>query len=149
MLTACNGNEQDETSAIGYGPLAGDNVSDTDSDTTSTSDEDLAAGINAKSEKTGQCWQTEVIDVLYNIMGKVALETYRKMTGGAFALSMICFALWMSWRLLKQLSSFKEETMGEVWTEIAKMFFMCLICGLIASQVKSLATSKSLPFLVA
>lgn len=125
MLTACSGNEKSQSYA--QGPV----------ETASGDGSSLAAGVNAK-RSDGQCWQTEVVDVLYNIMGKVALETYRKMTGGALALSLVGFAIWMSWRLLKQLGSFKEETMGEVWTEIAKMFFLCLVCGLIASRVNLL-----------
>lgn len=122
MLTACSGNEQTESYA--QGPV----------ETAYGDGQSLADDVNAKRDN-GQCWQTEVVDVLYNIMGKVALETYRKMVKGALALSMVGFAIWMSWRLLKQLGSFKEETMGEVWTEIAKMFFLCLICGTIASRV--------------
>lgn len=115
MLTACNGDEKSNTEQA---PVA------TNADETQMAD-----------DLTGSCWQTEVIDVLYNLMGKVALETYKKMIGGALPLMMVAFALWLSLRLVKHLSSFKEETMGEVWTEIAKMFFLCLFCGIIVSQV--------------
>lgn len=111
MLTACRGddNAQDNSQA----PVAAD----------------------ASTEDQTVCWQSEVISPLYSIMGKVALKIYRQMTGGAMSLMMVAFALWMTKRLLEQLSSFKEETMGEVWTEIAKMFFLCFVCGLIASKV--------------
>lgn len=84
------------------------------------------------------CWQTEIVDTLYDLMGTVAIATYKKMTGGAMALMMVIFALWMSKRLLAQLGSFKEENLGKVWTEIAKMFFLCMACGAIASQAKLL-----------
>ncbi|MBQ8464530.1 MAG: hypothetical protein IJ545_00810 [Alphaproteobacteria bacterium] len=109
MLTACNG---DDTENRDQAPI------------TSVPEEDQTA-----------CWQVEVINPLYDLMGKVALKTYRQMTGGAMSLMMVAFALWMTKRLIEQLSSFKEETMGEVWTEIAKMFFLCFVCGLIASKV--------------
>ena len=81
-----------------------------------------------------QCWQTGVINLLYDQMGSVAIDNYKKMTGGALTMMMVAFAIWLSIRLLKQLSSLKEETLGEVWTEIAKMFFLCFVCGLIASD---------------
>ena len=117
LLTACNANETENTS---QSPLAdGENPS------------------TAASNYT-KCWQEEVINVLYDLMGTVALTTYKKMTGGALAFMMVVFAIWMSYRLMQQLSSFKEETMGEVWTEIAKRFFLCFVCGLIASRVELL-----------
>lgn len=123
MLTACNGNDQENTAQT---PLA----------TSSSDGSTLADDWNGSSDKDASlCWQTEIVNVLYDIMGKVALTTYRKMTGGAMSLVMVAFAIWMTTRLVKQLSSFKEETMGEVWTEIAKVFFLCIFCGLIASKV--------------
>ena len=85
-----------------------------------------------------QCWQTEIVNTLYDLMGEVSIKTYRKMTGGAMTLMMVAFALWMTLRLVKQVSSFKEENLGEVWYEIAKMFFVCVTCGAIASQEKLL-----------
>ena len=110
MLTACNGDDNENKDQA---PVP-----------TNVSDQDQTA-----------CWQTEILNPLYSLMGKVALKTYRQMTSGAMPLMMVAFALWMTKRLLEQLSSFKEETMGEVWTEIAKMFFLCFVCGLIVSKV--------------
>lgn len=115
MLAACSSDDQ---TATGRGPLGETNPESS----------------TLASDYT-KCWQTEIVDILYNLMGKVALDTYRKMTGGALALMMVAFALWMAIRLLKQLSSLKEESLGEVWTEILKMFFLCFICGLVASKV--------------
>lgn len=113
MLTACNG---DENSNKEQAPVS---VSETP--------ETLV-------KNQSECWQTEVVNVLYDLMGQTALKTYNNTTGGALALMMVGFALWLSLRLVKHVGSFKEETMGEVWTEIAKMFFLCLVCGIIASQ---------------
>jgi len=124
MLTACN---SDETSNTEQGPLATEDSQNQQRDAT------------AIAEENTQCWQTGVISVLYKEMGKVALETYRKMTSGALALMMVAFAIWMSIRLLKQIGSFKEENTGQVWTEIAKMFFLCFVCGLVASDERLLA----------
>lgn len=119
MLTACNRDNENNTA---QSPMAGHNGQ------VMTSPE-LAA------EEQTSCWQTEIINVLYDELGKVSLSTYRKMTNGALPLMMVAFAIWMAFRLLKQLSSLQEENLGQVWTEIAKMFFLCLVCGYIASEV--------------
>ena len=105
-------------------------------DTEQTSEQAPIQGYDsaALADEHSQCWQAGVISPLYDLMGEAALQNYRHLTGGALSLMMVIFAIWMSLRLLKQISSFKEETMGEVWTEIAKMFFLCFVCGLIASQ---------------
>ena len=84
------------------------------------------------------CWQTEVVNILYDLMGKVSIQTYHKMTGGAMSLVMVIFALWLIKRLISQASSFKEESLTEVWTDIIKMFFLCLACGAVASNVNLL-----------
>lgn len=89
-------------------------------------------------EEQSQCWQTEIIDTLYDLMGETALTNYKHLTGGALSLMMVAFAIWLSWRLMKQVSSFKEETLGQIWTEIARMFFWCFFCGLIASNTDML-----------
>lgn len=120
MLTACNGNEQDN---VAQSPMA-------DGSGEVASDDEIEKTAASHSE----CWQTEIVDLLYNLMGKVALTTYRKMLGGSFSLVMVGFAIWLALRLMKHLSSMKEETIGEVWTEIFKMAFLCWICGLIASR---------------
>ena len=122
-LTACNGNEKENTAQT---PLSING----DSENSTASDDQIAQSVKEHS----QCWQTEVVDVLYELMGKVALTTYKKMLGGAFSLVMVGFAIWLALRLMKHLGSFKEETIGEVWTEILKMAFLCAVCGLIASQ---------------
>lgn len=115
MLSACNA---DETTDSGTSPVA-----------------ETAESSTQLSNNFTSCWQSEVIDVLYDLMGTVALDVYRKMTTGSMAVMMVAFAIWLAYRLLKQLSSFKEENMGEVWTEIFRMLILCFACGLIVSQV--------------
>ncbi len=119
MVTACTSDEK------------------TNEDQAPLSDESQAETL---SKEHAECWQTGVINVLYDLMGAAALKNYRNMTGGALAMMMVAFAIWLSIRLMKQLSSLKEETLGEVWTEIAKMFFLCFVCGLIASETSLLMT---------
>lgn len=80
------------------------------------------------------CWQTGMIDLLYENMGKVAMGMYAKITDGALPLMMIAFALWTIFRLLKFVGSFTEDSPAEIWNEIVRKLFVCLICGLIASS---------------
>ena len=88
----------------------------------------------AIAENHAECWQSGVIDLLYDLTGTAAISAYRKLTDGALPLMMVIFALWLSYRLIRHVSSWTEENMGEVWTEIAKKFFLCFVCGLIASR---------------
>ena len=107
-----------------------------ENDTQQTNEQAPIQGYDSASltQEHSECWQADILNPLYDLMGEAALKNYKNLTEGALSLMMVIFAIWMSLRLLRQVGSFKEETMGEVWTEIAKMFFLCFVCGLIASQ---------------
>lgn len=90
------------------------------------------------AEEQATCWQNFIIDTLYDNMGKVAMGTYTKITNGALVFMMVAFAVWLSFRLLKHVSSFTEENLGETWTEISRKLFLCLICGYLASSTNQL-----------
>lgn len=122
MLTAC---EQDDSiggrsRAAMAAPVGEDPVSE----------ETMKNASNAHRE----CWQTGMIDLLYQNMGKIAMGMYAKITDGALPLMMIAFALWTIFRLLKFVGSFTEDSPAEIWNEIVRKLFVCLICGLIASS---------------
>lgn len=85
-----------------------------------------------------ECWQTGIVDLLYENMGKVALGMYAKITDGALPLMMLAFAIWTIFRLLKFVGSFTEDSPAEIWNEIVRKMFVCLICGLIASSTTQL-----------
>ena len=122
MLTAC---EQDDSiggrsRAAMAAPVGEDPISE----------ETMKNASNAHRE----CWQTGMIDLLYQNMGKIAMGMYAKITDGALHLMMIAFALWTIFRLLKFVGSFTEDSPAEIWNEIVRKLFVCLICGLIASS---------------
>ena len=122
MLTAC---EQDDSiggrsRAAMAAPVGEDPISE----------ETMKNASNAHRE----CWQTGMIDLLYQNMGKIAMGMYAKITDGALPLMMIAFALWTIFRLLKFVGSFTEDSPAEIWNEIVRKLFVCLICGLIASS---------------
>lgn len=113
MLTACSGKDDAEN-------------------------EERAAVSSWVNESTAadhaECWQATIITMLYENMGSVAMGTYKKITEGALTFMMVAFAVWMSIRLLKHVSSFTEENIGETWTEISRKFFLCFACGYLASS---------------
>lgn len=117
MLTACTGyNEEDNDQSST--PMQGDE--------------------KATVAEHNTCWQTMIITLLYRDMGQVAMGTYSKMTQGSLAFMMVAFAVWLSFRLLKHVSSVTEENLGEVWTEVGKQLFLCLACGYLASSTEGL-----------
>lgn len=115
MATACSYNEGDSTET-------GDRTA-VSSSAEITTDNDARA-----------CWQTGIIDLLYDNMGTLAFGMYSKITNGAMAAMMIFFALWLCFRLIKHVGSFTEENIAEVWMEIFQKLFICVICGMIASS---------------
>lgn len=125
MATACSYNDTENQ---------GNAFCESNATCQSNSDETL----KQYSDEQATCWQTGVIDILYDQMGKVALGSYVKMTNGALPMMMIAFAVWLSFRLIKHVSSFTEENMAEVWTEILKKLFICIVCGMLASSTDNL-----------
>jgi len=86
------------------------------------------------------CWQAEItrsvlqiVDDLYTRGGGLVVAS----KAGA-NLIFVAFAVWMGFKLLKVLSSFKEESLGEVWTEIFQKLFLCAICAYFVSQMSHL-----------
>ena len=47
---------------------------------------------------------------------------------------MVAFAIWLTFRLIKHVSSFSEDSPAEVWTEVLQKIFICFVCGLLASS---------------
>lgn len=116
MLFACGGNDEVTTA-----------VNDTDGKP--VSEEDMEA--NAKD-----CWQAAVVGTIYETTGKLTMSMYTRLTEGAMALMMVAFALWLCFRMMKHVSSFTEESPAEVWTEVSRKFFICFVCGFLASSTE-------------
>jgi len=80
------------------------------------------------------CWQAELLSTFYDAMAQSSMKAYPKVTSSAMPLMIVAFAVWLSIRLLKHVSSVVEENPAKVWTEIMRMGFVCLVCGLLASS---------------
>ena len=94
---------------------------------------------NQLAQEQRQCWQSEILDLMYRQMGSISLGLYKQMTDGALAFIMVAFAVWFSFRLMKHVSSLQEENIAEVWKEVFKQLFICFVCGLLASSTAGLA----------
>ncbi len=84
--------------------------------------------------KHRECWQSIVVGTIYDTTSRITMGMYGQMTQGAMALMMVAFAVWLSFRIMKHVSSFTEESPAEVWTEVMKKFFICFVCGLLATS---------------
>ncbi|MBR2299255.1 MAG: hypothetical protein IJ870_01615 [Alphaproteobacteria bacterium] len=97
-------------------------------------DEGLTGEESDLDEEQRSCWQAELLSTFYDAMSASSLKAYPKVSKSAMPFMMVAFAIWLSLRLLKHVSSVVEEKPAEVWTEIFKMAFVCLVCGLLASS---------------
>ena len=101
-----------------------------------------AADTNGKQaeldEQQRTCWQANLLEMFYDAMSESSMKAYPKVTKSAMPFMMVAFAIWLSIRILKHLSSLVEESPAEVWTEVGRMAFICLFCGLLASSTEFL-----------
>ena len=113
LLTACA-----DEDGKGSGPLEGSEGQTTES---------IAA-------EQRNCWQSSILEMMYNQMGVYAMGMYKQICDGSMALMLLGFCIWLSFRLLRHVSSFQEENIGETWTEILKQLMLCGVCGMIANS---------------
>lgn len=86
-------------------------------------------------KKPNQCWQSSMMATLYDGISSGAMSALGGLTNGALPVVMLGFAIWFAIRMLNYVTRFTEQTSGELWTEVGKQFFACMVCGLIASNV--------------
>ncbi len=85
-----------------------------------------------------QCWQKEILTLLYDTIGKTAMETYGKITGGAMTLMMVAFAVWFAFQLLQHVTSLTAVSNTQIWDTTLKKLVLCFACGFIASSTDGL-----------
>ncbi len=80
-------------------------------------------------DNTAACWQTYILNATLRIIDQLFTDSASKVVNGGPTVILIGFSVWMAFKLLKVLSSFKEESIGEVWTEIGHKLFLCSFCA--------------------
>lgn len=96
-------------------------------------DKEGAFGGDKNYEVQASCWQTKIISAVLRIIDSLYRQssnyvTQDAMASGGAGIIAIGFAIWVAFKLIKTLSSFKEENLGEVWTEIGQKLFVCGFC---------------------
>ncbi len=97
--------------------------------------QDKASGMEGNYTGQAECWQTKIIEIVLTPVNDMFKEAAQKVAVDGWVVVMLGFAIWMAFRLLKILPSFKEENLGEIWTEIIQKLFICAFCGWAASSV--------------
>ena len=80
------------------------------------------------------CLSCSILELMYKAAGSNVMHMHAAFTGAAMPIMMVGFSIWLALRLLKFVSSVTETNAGEVWNEIIRKAFVCLICGLLASS---------------
>lgn len=80
------------------------------------------------------CLSCEILVMIYDAVGYNVGHLHAEFSRAAMPITMVGFAIWLALRLLKFVSSVTETNAGEVWNEIIKKAFICLICGMLASS---------------
>lgn len=100
------------------------------------SDSDSAGkGSGENANKQADCWQTYIISAVLKIIDQLFVSSAQKVVDGGPTVIMMGFAVWMAFKMLKVLPSFKEENLGEVWTEIGQQLFLCAFCAWMVSSI--------------
>ncbi len=92
-------------------------------------DDDLSSGKDTNYEEQAACWQAKIIDIVLGQIDNLFKAGSAKVADGGAVIIMLGFSIWMAFKLLKVLPSFKEENLGEVWTEIGHKLFLCAFCA--------------------
>lgn len=93
----------------------------------------------AQALTKGTCWQKEVLDPIYNVIGKIAMSMHTELTKSSVAVVMMGFAIWLALKLMKFVGSSIEGSPAQVWNEIVRKAFICLFCGFLASNAGMIA----------
>ncbi len=104
------------------------------SGTTTVNGNEYSGEESSLDEQQRACWQAGLLQMFYDAMGESSLKAYPSVTKSTLPFMMVAFAIWLSIRLLKHVGSVVEEAPAEVWTEIGRVAFLCLFCGLLASS---------------
>lgn len=95
---------------------------------------------DATFEQQSSCWQTAVVGAALKVINSLYKNASSVVTDGTAGAAVICmgFSIWMAFKLLTILSSFKEQNIGEIWTEIGHKLFLCGFCALMLASTEKI-----------
>ena len=95
----------------------------------------MGKGSQENYNKQSDCWQTYIINAVTKIIDTLFGKGSDIITGNqGSAVIMVGFAIWMGFKFLKILPSFKAQNLGEILTEIGQKLFLCAFCAWAASS---------------
>jgi len=80
------------------------------------------------------CFQGKIVGILYDAGGTAVMGAYGGLTKGALTVAMLGFAFWFALKMIGYVSSFTEQNPAQLWTEVSKQFFLCMVCGMLAQS---------------
>ena len=93
-----------------------------------------------KTKYAAGCLGCQVLVMIYDEVGDQVMKMHTDFTKASMPIVIVAFSIWLALRLLKFVSSVSESNVGEVWNEVLRKLFICLVCGLIASTPIALQT---------
>ncbi len=103
--------------------------------TKDTSDPHKGAGT---SGETLSCWQEDVLKPVFDVISTTTMSMFKQLSQGASSVVWVGFAIWLSFQIIKFVSSMAEENSGELWNAIFHKAFVCAICATLASSPEML-----------
>lgn len=97
--------------------------------------ENPGAGSGENANKQVDCWQTYIVSAVLKIIDQLFVSSAQKVVDGGPTVIMMGFAVWMAFKMIKIMPSFKAESLGEVWTEIGQQLFLCAFCAWMVSSI--------------
>ena len=95
--------------------------------------EDSSLSGQGNYDAQSSCWQLLLLKPILAFISQLFNESAGKAANGGANLILVAFAVWMAFKMLRVLGSFKEENIGEVLTEIGQKLFICVACAFIVN----------------
>ena len=97
-----------------------------------------------KTKYASGCIGCQILVMIYDEVGAQVMQMHTDFTKASMPIMIVAFSIWLALRLLKFVSSVSEANVGEVWNEILKKLFVCMLCGFIAATPAALQTFVNL-----
>lgn len=90
------------------------------------------------NQNDADCMGCQIFDIMFNAVNDNYPALQKAYSKGAPTVLAVAFAIWLALRLLKYVSSVSENNVSEVWNEILRKAFVCVMCSIIVSSPAAL-----------
>ena len=85
-------------------------------------------------ELLADCWTCQLFSLVYDGVNSWASTTYTMLCSSTKGLLAIGFGLWLAINILKHISSFSPQNVGEFWTKVSKTIFIFVFASVVLSS---------------